>query len=308
MKNFIFLTFFIIFNITHSSEVWANINNSIIIKVDKKIITNFEVKNKILRTLIISGNEINQPNINNLKKQTLDSLINLKLKEIELENFDLKINKQRVDNYINLVSNNKPQELKDKLKNYNLDFDLFIKEIETELKWQQFIFKKYSNRIIIDEILVENEIEKILSSKENFEVNLSEIEIFQNINKTDSELISEIQNEIKNNGFDDTALKFSISNTSAQKGNLGWLNINALSEKIKKEINNTEIGQISKPIIQTNSILFLKLNAKRKIEINDIDKTEFKNNLINQKKNEMFNLFSTSHLSKLKTFYLVEYK
>ena len=290
MKNFIFLTFFIIFNITHSSEVWANINNSIIIKVDKKIITNFEVKNKILRTLIISGNEINQPNINNLKKQTLDSLINLKLKEIELENFDLKINKQRVDNYINLVSNNKPQELKDKLKNYNLDFDLFIKEIETELKWQQFIFKKYSNRIIIDEILVENEIEKILSSKENFE------------------LISEIQNEIKNNGFDDTALKFSISNTSAQKGNLGWLNINALSEKIKKEINNTEIGQISKPIIQTNSILFLKLNAKRKTEINDIDKTEFKNNLIKQKKNEMFNLFSTSHLSKLKTFYLVEYK
>lgn len=308
MKNFIFLTFFIIFNITHSSEVWANINNSIIIKVDKKIITNFEVKNKILRTLIISGNEINQPNINNLKKQTLDSLINLKLKEIELENFDLKINKQRVDNYINLVSNNKPQELKDKLKNYNLDFDLFIKEIETELKWQQFIFKKYSNRIIIDEILVENEIEKILSSKESFEVNLSEIEIFQNINKTDSELISEIQNEIKNNGFDDTALKFSISNTSAQKGNLGWLNINALSEKIKKEINNTEIGQISKPIIQTNSILFLKLNAKRKTEINDIDKTEFKNNLIKQKKNEMFNLFSTSHLSKLKTFYLVEYK
>ena len=308
MKNYIFLTFFIIFNITHSIEVWANINNSIIIKVDKKIITNFEVKNKILRTLIISGNEINQPNINNLKKQTLDSLINLKLKEIQLENFDLKINKQRIDSYINLVSNNKPRELKNKFNNYNLDFDLFFKEIETELKWQQFIFKEYSNRIIIDEIQIENEIEKILSSKESYEVNLSEIEIFQNISKTHSELISEIQKEIKNNGFDDTAVKFSISNTSSQKGSLGWLNINALSENIKTEINNIEIGQVSKPIIQTNSILFLKLNAKRKIEINDIDKTEFKNNLINQKKNEMFNLFSTSHLSKLKTLYLVEYK
>ena len=308
MKNYIFLTFFIILNITHSIEAWANFNNSIIVKVDNKIITNFEVKNKILRTLIISGNEVNQSNIDNLKKQTLDSLINLKLKEIQLENFDLKISKQRIDNYINLISKNKSQELKSKLNNYNLDFDLFIKEIETELKWQQFIFKKYSNRIIIDENLVENEIEKFLVSKENYEVNLSEIEIFQNINKTNAELISEIQNEIKNNGFDDTAVKLSISNTSTQKGNLGWLNINTLSEKIKTEINKIEIGQVSKPIIQANSILFVKLNSKRKKEINNIDKNEFKNNLIRQKKNEMFNLFSTSHLSKLKTFYLVEYK
>ena len=308
MKNIIVLFFFIIFNVTNFSEVWANLNNSIIVKVDKKIITNFEVKNKILRTLIISGNEINQLNINNLKKQTLDSLINLKLKEIELENVDLKINKKRIDSYINLISKNKPQELKSKLNNYNLDFDLFLKEIETELKWQQFIFKKYSNRIKIDEVFIEKEVEKIFSSQvKNYEVNLSEIEIFHNNNKTNNELISEIQNEIKDNGFDNTAIKFSISNTSTQKGNLGWLSINSLSEKIRAEINNVEIGQVSKPIIQTNSILFLKLNSKRETEIDKTDKIEFKDNFIRQKRNEMFNLFSNSHLSKLKTYYLVEY-
>ena len=193
MKNIIVLFFFIIFNVTNFSEVWANLNNSIIVKVDKKIITNFEVKNKILRTLIISGNEINQLNINNLKKQTLDSLINLKLKEIELENVDLKINKKRIDSYINLISKNKPQELRSKLNNYNLDFDLFLKEIETELKWQQFIFKKYSNRIKIDEVFIEKEVEKIFSSQvKNYEVNLSEIEIFHNNNKTKCIRIAEV--------------------------------------------------------------------------------------------------------------------
>ncbi len=309
MKNCIILIFFIFFNTLNSNELQANLNNSIIVKVDKKIITNFEVKNKILRTLIISGNEINQTNINKLKKQTLDSLINLKLKEIELENFDLKIDKKRVDSYVNVVSRNKPQDLKNKLTNYNLDFNLFLKEIETELKWKQFIFKKYSKRIEIDEVFIEKEVEKIfLSQVKNYEVNLSEIEIFHNKNKSNNELISEIQNEIKDNGFDDTALKFSISNTSSQKGNLGWLSINSLSDKIKTVINNTEIGQVSKPIIQTNSILFLKLNSKRETKIDDIDKTEFKNNLINQKRNEMFNLFSVSHLSKLKNFYFVEYQ
>ena len=227
MKKYTVLIFFIIFNIIYSIELRANLNNSIVVKVDKKIITNFEVKNKILRTLIIAGNEINQSNINSLKKQSLDSLINLRMKEIELENFKFKIDKRRIDSYVNLVSRNKPQELKNKLINYNLDYDLFLKEIETELKWQQFIFKEYSNRIEIDEILIGKEIEKIfLSQAKNYEVNLSEIEIFQNNTKSNNELISEILNEINDYGFDDTAVKFSISNTSSQKGNLGWININ----------------------------------------------------------------------------------
>ena len=80
MKKYTVLIFFIIFNIIYSIELQANLNNSIVVKVDKKIITNFEVKNKILRTLIIAGNEINQSNINNLKKQSLD-FINLRLKK-----------------------------------------------------------------------------------------------------------------------------------------------------------------------------------------------------------------------------------
>ena len=94
MKNYTVLIFYIIFNITYSNELLANLNNSIIVKVDKKIITNFEIKNKILRTLIIAGSEINQSNINSLKKQSLDSLINLRLKEIELEDFKFKIDKR----------------------------------------------------------------------------------------------------------------------------------------------------------------------------------------------------------------------
>ena len=106
----------------------------------------------------------------------------------------------------------------------------------------------------------------------------------------------------------DTAVKFSISNTSSQKGGLGWLNVNALSEKIREEVNKIKIGQVSKPIIQTNSILFLRLNSKKETKINDIDKIKLKNDLIKQKSNEMFNLFSTSHLSKLKNFYFIEYQ
>ena len=61
--NFIF---FFIYFILLTSNLSSNITSSIIVKIDNKIITNYEVKNKIMSTLIISNNEITQTNIDNL--------------------------------------------------------------------------------------------------------------------------------------------------------------------------------------------------------------------------------------------------
>ena len=183
-----------------------------------------------------------------MKEQTLENLIYIKLKEIELERFDFKVNKQRVNKFINRVSGN------------------------------------------------------------NKEVNLSEIEIFQNDEFSNSDLISRIFDEIRKYGFEDTALKFSVSSSSSEKGNLGWINIKTLSKKINNVLKNLKPGQVSKPIIQTNSILFIKLNSERILENNDIDEELLKKNLIRRKQDELFNLYSRSHLSKLKNNSLIEYK
>ena len=67
-------------------------------------------------------------------------------------------------------------------------------------------------------------------------------------------------------------------------------------------------GEISEPIMRQNSILFLKINETR---IEKLDKKSISNlqkKIINQKKNELFNLYSMSHLSKLKNNSLIEYK
>ena len=68
------------------------------------------------------------------------------------------------------------------------------------------------------------------------------------------------------------------------------------------------IGDISQPIIKQNIFLFLKLNDKRKSKIDKVNLVKLRKNLINQKKNELFNLYSNSHLSKLKNNILIEYK
>ena len=55
--------------ISLNENLFANLNNKILIKVEDKVITNFDVKNKIISTLILSGQEINQKNINKLKNK-----------------------------------------------------------------------------------------------------------------------------------------------------------------------------------------------------------------------------------------------
>jgi len=53
--------------------------------------------------------------------------------------------------------------------------------------------------------------------------------------------------------------------------------------------------------------LILKLNDRRKLKKEKIDLTKLKQNLIDKKKNDLFNLYSNSHLSKLKNSSFIEY-
>ena len=60
-----------------------------------------------------------------------------------------------------------------------------------------------------------------------------------------------------------------------------------------------KIGELSKPIKKQESIIILKLLDK-KIKISAENISRLKNQIIDQQKNDLFNLFSRSHLSKKK--------
>ena len=67
------------------------------------------------------------------------------------------------------------------------------------------------------------------------------------------------------------------------------------------------VGDYSRPIIKANSATILMIKDKKILKTNELDKVKLKTQIINQKKNELFNLYSQSHLSKLKNTSLIEY-
>lgn len=305
------LKIIIIILITTLPEVAkAKIKNEIVVRVENKIITDYEIKNKILSSIIVANKEINQENINSIKSQSLETLIQLKLKKLEIDKFNLKKREtDKVNTYLNSISSNNIIGLQDKFKNNNLDFQLFVEEIETELMWQELIYKIYSKKIKIDEKNIDNELKKLIKNESDIvEFNISEIEIFLNDANSYEKKVLYIEDLIIKNGFDDTALKFSISSSAPNNGNLGWINSKSLSNDVYKIIINMKKNGISKPIKRQNSILFLKLNDIKESKVENLNIPELKLKLINQKKNELFNLYSISHLSKLKNSSLIEYK
>ena len=244
----------------------------------------------------------------------MENLIQIRLKKIELIKYNMDLDTQtnlKVNNYLRSISSNNVDELRNKFKYNNLNFKYFIDEIKTEINWQNLIYKIYSNRINIDENIVENEIENLIEGKsKSKEFNLSEIEILEISNDLDAtnELILDIQEQIEMNGFEVTAARLSISTTSIDKGLIGWVNSKSLSKSIYDEIKNLQIDQISEPIKRQNSILFLKINDKREINYNAADKSKIGEKIINQKKNELLNLYSKNHLSKIRNNILIEFK
>ena len=302
---FLIFTFFFYFT---KPFLHAKIENKIILKVENEIITNYEIKNKILTTLILSNQQINQENINKLKTQALEFLIQNKLRKIELAKHNFKRDNAEINSYLQSISNNDVGSLKDKFDENNISYELFLEEIEIQLKWQKLIFKIFSNKIQIDENSIEQEVKSILESQsEIVEFKISEIEILLDNNINDEQKISNILSQIETEGFEETALKFSVSSTATKRGDLGWVNSQSLSKDIYKAIGNLKIGEISAPIKKQNTALFLKLKDKKISKAKNVNFDELKTNLVNQKRNELFNLYSRSYLSKLKNNSLIQY-
>ncbi len=306
--SFIFSIFLCSTNISYSA-----LESKILAKVENQVISSFELKNKIKLILFLTNQQINQNNINNTKREALESLINLKLKKKEVLKFNLSNNSQlKADNYIlGLASRYKtnPSGLKNMMKNNGIDYELFFEEIKIEMSWQKIIYNIYKEKIDINDDEIEEELKKMIeNNKKTKEYKLSEIEILIENNSTLLSKIEEIKKQINEIGFENTAIKFSSSASAFNGGDLGWINSNSLSKEVFNIVSNIKKGEITEPLIQGNSILFIKL-ADVRINKSDVSNLgELKKKIISSKQNDILNLFSNNHLSKIRNNALIEIK
>ncbi|WP_440678467.1 peptidylprolyl isomerase [Candidatus Pelagibacter sp. HIMB1611] len=300
-----YFLFFILLQIKFSN---ASIENKILFKVNDQIITTQDISNEIQYLAIINKNFLTLEK-NQIFEISKNSLIKRKIKQIELSKRfpDIEINKDYLNKslentYLKLGFSNL-EEFKNFLKEKKFNIKIFEENLITNSLWNEFISFKYKDKIKIDK----NKILLELKSKQSnvkYSYLLSEI-VFSSSNEEIDSLIKEINNSIIFNGFENTALKYSISNSANLGGKIGWVQKNALSELILKKIKNLKEGEHTQPINIPSGFLILKINKIKK-ENAEIDVNQELNKLINQKQNDQYNTFSNIYFSKIKKEYQID--
>jgi len=301
----------ILLNIETNS--FALTKNEIIVTVENQIVSSYELKNKIKTILFLSNQNLNQKNINFTKQQALKQLVNYKLKKNQIIQFNIQAdNNVQINNHLSNLSSKYETDIngiKRIFKNNNLDFELYLNEIKTEFNWQKLIFNKFKDQIILDKKEIDNELNNLIKTQSNLEeYQLAEIEISLKNNSEDENTILEVNNQINKIGFEKTAIKYSVSTSSLDGGNIGWVSSKSLSKKILTILDKMKIGDLSKPIIQGNTATIIKLLDKKTLNLNNINLDELREKIIKNKKNELLNLYSNNYLSKIKNNSLIEMK
>ena len=301
MKKKIFLVYiFWIFFLPQQN--WA-IENKILLKIDKEIVTTIDVINEFNYLSILTKNFKKLPETKALEVSK-NSIIRDKIKKIELKK-SVKFNEINEDMLDKLIQRfytglkfNNLEDFKKYVENNNLKYGYIKEKIMIESLWNELIYKKYSSQIKIDISKIEKDLSEKNTSKSN-EYLLSEI-VFNPKNKKDFEIIiNKINEEINNNGFENAAFEHSISETAKTGGKLEWISENKLNELILKNINDLKIGDHTIPIRIPSGFLILKVEDKKEIE-KKINIQEEINKMVKFKTNDQLNQFSKIYFNKVK--------
>ena len=300
----IYLIIFFILSINANA-----LENKIVYKVNNEIITSLDIDNEIKYLKILN------PKINDLDKKTIleigkNSIIREKIKKIEIRNNtkNLKIDEEYLNKLLENIYLKINIKSKKEFENYllinNLNIQFINEKISIEVFWNNLILSKFSSKLNINK---EDLKKKIIKSKIKVakSYNLSEI-IFDisTINELD-EKYQIIKKDIEIKGFSNAASIHSISDTGKIGGELGWVDENAINEKIKKEISLLNDGEYSRPLIIPGGALILKINKTKetKIQLN-LDKELEK--IIGNERNKQLNQFSKLHYNKIKKDIIID--
>ena len=292
--------FVIFFSTVIKFSVLAN-ENKILLKVNNELITTIDILNEINYLKSINKN------INNLENRKIieiarNSLIKDKIKKIALKSIVKKMEISDDDFKRILISNysntgfTKIDEIFKHIEEYNVKPELIRNKMTVNAIWSQFIYNKYSKNIKIDTDKLRQNIQR---NENQTEYLLSEIVFDLEKKQTIDEKFNIIKNAIEKNGFENTALVYSISETSTSGGNIGWVSENSVNKKILKKITEININNFTKPLVIPGGYLILKVNEKRITEKNIKLEDELKK-IIEIKTNEQLNQFSNLFLNKVK--------
>ena len=300
MRKFFFKIYFVSIFIMIPLKV-AYCEVFIVAKVNQEIITNIDLDFE-KRYLISLNPNLKKLDQNRIKEYAKNSLINEKIKKIEIEKrFEISPNETLLSKVIgdiySSIGISSLSEFESYLSQNKIDIKRVKEKISIEIAWNDLIVKTFANEIEIDQNLMMKELKKFDQRKiEN--ILLSEIIFTINDKKELKPKYETIKESINEIGFEETARIYSLSDSKKRGGNLGWIYKNQLSKNVRERLNEIQIGGFTKPIVTGGGFLILKLNDLKTEDVK-INKDDQLKKMIEFERERQFTRFSTLYYKRV---------
>ena len=302
MKTIILFIYITLISITNS---FASDNYvKIVLKVGDNLITSQDIfkEKKILTILNPQLKSLEDEQINIIAKNSLKRE-KIKLNEIE-KFYQVDYMSNQVDPFIKQIYSSLNFENIDEFKNHlsksKINYEDVKKKLIIEKSWNQLIFDRYRNSVKIDEDNFKKQYEEnLIDNKKEKSFLLYEIVFLEKDKKQFEKKYNEILSSINNIGFKQTALIFSESNSSKEKGEIGWVKSSQLNELILENITNLKKNEFSKPISTAGGTLILYVDDIKEIDVQKINKETEISKMISLERDRQLNEFSILHYKKL---------
>lgn len=243
----------------------------IVVIVNKDPISHSDLDDRIKLISLMSGISAKKQDMENMRNQVLQSLIQEKLqikaakdKKIEISDADVektlqgmaKDNNMSYDQFLGILSKN------------NIPKQTLVTRVRAQLAWVKYIRQQFAPIVYVTDSEVDKKIKKIKSAQNQTQYLVSEIMLLvstpaqeQSVRGDANKLITDLK---AGANFGMMAQQLSKDSNGANGGDLGWVSVEQIDPSVATVLTDLKPGEISKPIRTPAGFKIIKLREIRK--------------------------------------------
>lgn len=242
--------------------------------VDDKVITTFDVQQRVKLMIISSGRNPPPEMLPQLQQRALHDLVEEKLKLGEAKKMEVKVEDKEVEKELNNIAASGgatvPQ-LEEVLTKAGVSMASLRQEIRASIAWPRLVSGRYGNRVHISDKEVDATIERMREDATNEQYLVSEICIpvpdpsqAPELYKGSLNLIEQMRKGVP---FAVVAQQFSACTTAAAGGDLGWVRAGELPPEIDEVIRTLPPHSVTNPIPSEGTFMIMAVRDKREAAV-----------------------------------------
>lgn len=248
--------------------------------VNDKVISAYDVGQRMGLILLATGQTIqNQQQLEQLRRQVLENLIDEYLEMQEADEYDVPAPDNEIEAAYNRVAANygrTPDTFAGLLQQYGSSRETILTQIRAEFKWQTLVNGRYGNYAIVTDEEIDEYLKNLQANAGKQEYRISEIFLSvpdPSVDAIISERIGQVRKQLQYfPQFQAFARQFSQSTSAAQGGDIGWIGEDQMQPEIAAAVRELDVYAISEPIRAAAGYYIIAVSDRRKIlEIDVLD-------------------------------------